>query len=235
MLRYAAYFASLVMTLVCAGLMSANPEWRWGLAVFGLLSVLGTWDLLQTRSTLRRNYPILAHFRYGLESIGPEIRQYFIESDTDETAVLARSSARSSTSAPRTCCDVRPFGTAARRVRRATTNGSTIRSRRADIAIARFPRRDRRPQCAQPYSRQRVQHLGDEFRLAVGQCDPRAQRRRAARRLLPRHRRRLDLALPPRERRRPGLGDRLGLLRLPRRRRQLQRGALRRQRARSRR
>jgi len=29
-------------------------------------------------------HPILAHFRYSLESIGPEIRQYFIQSDTEE-------------------------------------------------------------------------------------------------------------------------------------------------------
>ncbi|MFC5577697.1 FMN-binding glutamate synthase family protein [Lysobacter niabensis] len=52
--------------------------------VLGALSALGTADLLQKRSTLRRNYPLLAHFRYGLEYIGPEMRQYFIESDTDE-------------------------------------------------------------------------------------------------------------------------------------------------------
>ena len=61
--------------------------------------------------------------------------------------------------------------------------------------------------------------------------DPRAQRRRQARQLRARHRRRLDQPLPPRERRRPDLGDRLRLLRLPRRRRLVQRGALRRQRA----
>jgi hypothetical protein len=49
-----------------------------------------------------------------------------------------------------------------------------------------------------------------------------AERGREARRLLPRHRRRLDLAYH-RDRRRPGLGNRLGLLRLPQRRRQFQR------------
>jgi glutamate synthase domain-containing protein 2 len=110
MLRYAAYFASLVMTVVCAGLMSANPEWRWGLAVFGLLSVIGTWDLLQTRSTLRRNYPILAHFRYGLESIGPEIRQYFIESDTAETP-FSRQQRALVYQRSKHVMDVVPFGT----------------------------------------------------------------------------------------------------------------------------
>src|SRR5690606_39754847 len=74
----------------CAGDRQHPPpfagyrEWWWVRAVAGALAALGAWDLLQRRSTLRRNYPLLAHFRYGLESIGPEIRQYFIESDTEE-------------------------------------------------------------------------------------------------------------------------------------------------------
>ena len=57
--------------------------------------------------------------------------------------------------------------------------------------------------------RQRVQHLGDELRRAVGQRDPGAQPGRQARRLRARHRRGLDLRAPPRARRRPDLGDRL--------------------------
>src|SRR5690606_1714021 len=32
----------------------------------------------------RRNYPILGHVRYLVESIRPEIRQYLIESDTEQ-------------------------------------------------------------------------------------------------------------------------------------------------------
>lgn len=52
--------------------------------VFGALAALGTHDVLQRRHTVSRNYPILANIRYLLESIGPEIRQYFIESDTEE-------------------------------------------------------------------------------------------------------------------------------------------------------
>ncbi len=52
--------------------------------VFGSLTVLGTWDMLQKKRTVSRNYPIMAHFRYFFESIGPEIRQYFIQSDTEE-------------------------------------------------------------------------------------------------------------------------------------------------------
>jgi glutamate synthase domain-containing protein 2 len=82
--RYLLYASSIVLTLLSLALTVRWPVWGWAVAVFGALALLGTWDLLQRRSTLRRNYPVLAHFRYGLESVGPEIRQYFIEGDTAE-------------------------------------------------------------------------------------------------------------------------------------------------------
>ena len=44
---------------------------------------LGLKDLAQTNQALRRNFPVLIHFRYILESIRPEIQQYLIESDED--------------------------------------------------------------------------------------------------------------------------------------------------------
>jgi len=49
-----------------------------------LLSVLGISDLLQTRHAVLRNYPIIGHIRYLMESIRPEIRQYLLENDRDE-------------------------------------------------------------------------------------------------------------------------------------------------------
>ena len=85
MLRYLAYAMSIVLTALALVIaLTQQSAWWWGVGIFAALAVLGTWDLLQTRSTLRRNYPILAHFRYGLESVGPEMRQYFIEGDTAE-------------------------------------------------------------------------------------------------------------------------------------------------------
>ena len=110
MSRYAAYAASLVMLVVSLLLALRMPGWWWGVAVFGALAVLGTVDLLQARSTLRRNYPILAHFRYGLESIGPELRQYFFESDLAEVPFSRQQRALVYQRAKR-LNDVRPFGT----------------------------------------------------------------------------------------------------------------------------
>ena len=82
--RYLAYGLSIALAVLSLLLSARWPGWGWSAAVFGALALLGTWDMLQKRSTLRRNYPILAHFRYGLESVGPEMRQYFIEGDTAE-------------------------------------------------------------------------------------------------------------------------------------------------------
>lgn len=44
---------------------------------------LGIADLNQTHQALRRNFPVLIHVRYLLESIRPEIQQYLIESDEE--------------------------------------------------------------------------------------------------------------------------------------------------------
>ena len=109
MSRYAAYAASLVLTLACLWLARIEPAWWWGAAIFGGLSALGTLDLLQRRSTLRRNYPILAHFRYGLEAIGPEMRQYFIQSDTAEVP-FSREQRALVYQRAKGVNDVRPFG-----------------------------------------------------------------------------------------------------------------------------
>ncbi len=49
------------------------------IVIFGI----GIYDITQTKHAILRNYPVLGHMRFMLEMIGPEIRQYFIESDTD--------------------------------------------------------------------------------------------------------------------------------------------------------
>ncbi len=73
----AGFLASLAVSLATGG-------WLLATAALGALTAVGVFDLLQPRSTLRRIYPLLGHMRYFLESIGPEFRQYFIESDSDE-------------------------------------------------------------------------------------------------------------------------------------------------------
>ncbi len=56
----------------------------YGLILFlSLLFITGLHDLIQKKHAILRNYPVVGHFRYLLEMIGPEIKQYFVESDTD--------------------------------------------------------------------------------------------------------------------------------------------------------
>jgi glutamate synthase domain-containing protein 2 len=64
-----------------AGSLALGAPWEIP-AVAAALTIVGISDLLQTKRALRRNYPIMAHFRFFFESIRPEIRQYFLEDDT---------------------------------------------------------------------------------------------------------------------------------------------------------
>jgi glutamate synthase domain-containing protein 2 len=48
------------------------------------LAAVAARDLLQREHTLLRNFPVLGHARYLIESIGPELRQYLVAGDNEE-------------------------------------------------------------------------------------------------------------------------------------------------------
>ena len=78
----------IVMILVPVGLFLATLVPFWGGLVSGLAllaSVVGLFDLLQNKSAVLKNYPLAARLRFLFEHFRPEIRQYFIESDHEET------------------------------------------------------------------------------------------------------------------------------------------------------
>ena len=69
-----AVFAVLTVT---SSVLYATP------AIIGLVLVgVGIHDLVQSRHSILRNYPLLGHLRFLAEGVGPEIRQYFVESNT---------------------------------------------------------------------------------------------------------------------------------------------------------
>lgn len=80
-------FTVLAICLVLAVVLAVATVWEvrlWPLAlVFAVLSGIGIFDLTQTRHAVRRNYPIIGNFRYLIEGIRPEIRQYLIEGDNE--------------------------------------------------------------------------------------------------------------------------------------------------------
>jgi glutamate synthase domain-containing protein 2 len=108
-MRYALYIVVVIAALAALAAVLTLGEGMIVLAALAPCALLGTWDLLQTKSTLRRNYPLLAHFRYGLEAIGPEMRQYFIEADTAETPFSRQERALAYQRA-KSVLDTRPFG-----------------------------------------------------------------------------------------------------------------------------
>jgi glutamate synthase domain-containing protein 2 len=79
--RYIIFSLAVILTLVFVALGAGNPNFYWGVAVFAPLAILGTWDLLQWRHSVLRNYPIVAHLRFVFEGLRPELRQYFFESN----------------------------------------------------------------------------------------------------------------------------------------------------------
>lgn len=83
--------------------------WRL-IALFGLLTAVGIYDVLQTKISVLRNYPVIGHLRFMLEFIRPEIRQYFIEGDNDE-APFSREQRTLVYSRAKAVSDSIPFGT----------------------------------------------------------------------------------------------------------------------------
>jgi glutamate synthase domain-containing protein 2 len=77
---------------------------------FAALTALGLRDLFQTRHAVLRNYPIAAHLRFMLESVRPEMRQYFFEGEKDG-APFPRDKRAIVYQRAKKELDKRPFGT----------------------------------------------------------------------------------------------------------------------------
>ncbi len=108
--RYTAFIASVVLlifTLLGAGVMGISGWWP---CLFLFLSLVGLYDLQQAHHAILRNYPIIGHLRFMLETIRPEIRQYFLESET-EAAPFSRAQRTLVYSRAKGASDKRPFGT----------------------------------------------------------------------------------------------------------------------------
>ena len=59
--------------------------WAWiGIGVVVFLVLVAVYDVTQKRHAVLRNFPIIGHFRYWLEAIGPELRQYIVTSNDEE-------------------------------------------------------------------------------------------------------------------------------------------------------
>ena len=84
-IRYSAFVLCIVGTLLCLFTWVGFGTGGFLALVFAGLVALGVSDLRQPKRSILRNYPVIGHLRFLMELIRPEIRQYFIESDSDAT------------------------------------------------------------------------------------------------------------------------------------------------------
>src|SRR5213595_2187086 len=63
------------------------------LIVIAALAGVAAYDMLQRRRAILRTFPIVGHFRYWLEAVGPELRQYIV-TDNDEERPFSRDQRR---------------------------------------------------------------------------------------------------------------------------------------------
>ncbi|KAA1246100.1 FMN-binding glutamate synthase family protein [Aquimarina sp. RZ0] len=67
---------------VMTDFLSSVPWWVWVLIVLGIITIR---DIFFNRKhTISHNFPLIGHLRYLLESIGPEMRQYFVANNREE-------------------------------------------------------------------------------------------------------------------------------------------------------
>jgi glutamate synthase domain-containing protein 2 len=79
------YASSATSILAVEGISVFFPVVR--LLYIGILPLiaLGIQDVCQTRHAIKRNFPVIGRLRFLMESVRPEINQYFVESDIDGT------------------------------------------------------------------------------------------------------------------------------------------------------
>ena len=102
--------AAIAISVAILALSLLSEYWLYAFLVVGPIIALGVYDMFQEKHSILRLYPVLGHFRYMLESVRPEIQQYFVESDTGGTPISRefRSLIYQRAKGER---DTRPFGT----------------------------------------------------------------------------------------------------------------------------
>jgi glutamate synthase domain-containing protein 2 len=101
---------AVIAPLLVLGVSLVWPPVNWVFVLLLPIILIGLNDMFQTAHTIRRLYPVLGHFRFMLESVRPEIQQYFVESETNGAPIPRefRSLVYQRAKGDR---DTRPFGT----------------------------------------------------------------------------------------------------------------------------
>jgi len=111
--RFVAFTIAVLVMLAFGIAWAADGSSLWLAIPFGIglfLTCVGIHDFFQTKHSVLRNYPIMAHFRFIFEAIRPEMRQYFFEGDKDGMP-FSRDRRAVVYQRAKMVLDVRPFGT----------------------------------------------------------------------------------------------------------------------------
>ena len=141
---------ALVASLVFAALSFVHLAWLTGLLITLPLVALGVYDMLQTRWTITRNYPVAGRLRWLFYDLRPYLRAYIVEDD-EEGKPYSYEARRLVYARARKTSDTHPFGT------ERNVDAVDYKWLMHSIAPAAHPERDPRievggPQCTQPYS-----------------------------------------------------------------------------------
>ena len=75
------FVCSVAGVALVGGLYAVWSGALWLAPAVLVVAGLGVYDLLQTRHTIRRNFPVAGRLRYLFEAFRPELQQYFVESN----------------------------------------------------------------------------------------------------------------------------------------------------------
>lgn len=104
------WLSAMLSVVGVGGIAVVWPPILWAFTLLGPLVILAIYDSCQRDHAVLRNFPLIGHARYWMETIRPEIQQYFVESDTSgrpfnrELRSVVYQRAKVAT-------DTRPFGT----------------------------------------------------------------------------------------------------------------------------
>jgi len=108
--RFTTFMLCIALFILAIAHAPTVSGWRAVAIIFGLLSLLGAWDLIQRRHSVLRNYPVIGHIRWLVEMVRPEIRQYLLEGD-EEAAPFSRDQRSLAYRRAKGISSEHPFGT----------------------------------------------------------------------------------------------------------------------------
>ena len=76
----------IVSAITMLAILVWGYYWNWALLSYALVVpfiTMGVMDMIQTKQSIKRNFPLLGRLRYVFEDFRPKIQQYFVENDTD--------------------------------------------------------------------------------------------------------------------------------------------------------